>query len=69
MPELTVRFDGDWRVGTGKGLRGEVDERVRRDATGLPVVPARTLTGMWREAASGWPTPSTPHAAARGMTG
>jgi len=49
MPELIIRFDGDWRIGAGKGLRGEVDDRVRRDGVGLPFVPARTLTGMWRD--------------------
>ena len=49
MPELIIKFESDWRIGTGTGVRGGIDERVRRDGNGLPVVPARTLTGLWRD--------------------
>ena len=49
MPTLSIRFTSDWRVGTGGGDPGGVDERARRDGSGLPVVPAKTLTGIWRD--------------------
>jgi len=47
----------DWIVGTGEGRVGEVDATVRRDSDGLPFVPAKTLTGIWRDACeqvAGW---------------
>jgi CRISPR-associated protein Csx10 len=47
----------DWIVGTGEGRVGAVDATVRRDADGLPFVPAKTLTGIWRDACeqvAGW---------------
>jgi CRISPR-associated protein Csx10 len=47
----------DWIVGTGEGRVGEVDATVRRDGDGLPFVPAKTLTGIWRDACeqvAGW---------------
>lgn len=40
----------DWIVGTGEGRVGDVDATVRRDQAGLPFVPAKTLTGIWRDA-------------------
>ena len=40
----------DWIVGTGEGRVGAVDATVRRDSDGLPFVPAKTLTGIWRDA-------------------
>jgi len=47
----------DWIVGTGEGRVGDVDATVRRDADGLPFVPAKTLIGIWRDACeqvAGW---------------
>jgi CRISPR-associated protein Csx10 len=47
----------DWIVGTGQGRVGDVDATVRRDGDGLPFVPAKTLTGIWRDACeqvAGW---------------
>lgn len=49
MPTLTITFHSDWRVGTGTGLPGDLDDLVRRDDDGLPMVPGRTLTGMLRD--------------------
>ena len=40
----------DWIVGTGEGRVGDVDATVRRGHDGLPFVPAKTLTGIWRDA-------------------
>lgn len=48
MPELLITFLGDWRIGTGTGTPGALDDTVRRE-NGLPVVPAGTVTGIWRD--------------------
>lgn len=45
-----VHMLSDWIVGTGEGRVGDVDATVRRDGDGLPFVPAKTLTGIWRDA-------------------
>lgn len=49
MTTLTITFTADWRIGTGAGLPGDLDAVVRRDAEGLPIVPGRTVVGMWRD--------------------
>jgi CRISPR-associated protein Csx10 len=49
--KLHVEFLSDWHVGEGAGQPGHVDRIVRRDPNGnLPYVPAKTLTGVWRDA-------------------
>ena len=48
MPELLITFLGDWRIGTGTGTPGALDDTVRRE-NGLPVVPAGSVTGIWRD--------------------
>ena len=40
----------DWHIGSGYGRHGDVDALVTRDADGLPYVPAKTLTGILRDA-------------------
>jgi CRISPR-associated protein Csx10 len=56
MTGLPARFPvrvcmlSDWIVGTGEGRVGDVDATVRRDYDGLPFLPAKTLTGIWRDA-------------------
>jgi len=40
----------DWHIGSGFGRPGDVDRLMRRDANGLPFIPAKTLTGIWRDA-------------------
>lgn len=47
---LRVTMHSDWHVGTGYGRTGEVDRLVSRDTDGLPYLPAKTLTGVWRDA-------------------
>jgi CRISPR-associated protein Csx10 len=39
----------DWHVGSGAGRPGNIDRLVIRDTDDLPYVPAKTLTGMWRD--------------------
>lgn len=41
----------DWHIGTGAGRPGNVDRLVARDHEGFPFVPAKTLTGIWRDGA------------------
>ncbi|GIX04040.1 MAG: hypothetical protein KatS3mg113_1046 [Planctomycetaceae bacterium] len=40
----------DWHVGTGAGRPGSVDSLEIRDSDGFPYIPAKTLTGIWRDA-------------------
>ncbi|MDT3440481.1 RAMP superfamily CRISPR-associated protein [Pseudofrankia sp. BMG5.37] len=39
----------DWHAGTGTGRPGDVDRLVARDDDGLPYLPAKTVTGLWRD--------------------
>lgn len=48
MPELVIRFLSDWRIGTGTGIPGTLSDAVRRE-NGLPVLPACSITGIWRD--------------------
>jgi CRISPR-associated protein Csx10 len=48
---LTLRFTTDWHVGTGAGIPGLIDRLVSRDPDHLPQVPAKSLFGLWRDAA------------------
>ena len=41
----------DWHIGCGKGEHGGVDALVDRDKDGLPFIVARSVRGMWRDAA------------------
>lgn len=48
---LEVEFVSDWHIGSGTGQAGFIDRLVRRNpADGLPYVPAKTLTGILRDA-------------------
>lgn len=49
--KITVKFLSDWHIGIGAGVPGDVDKLVARDRDDLPYVPARSLLGMWRDAA------------------
>ncbi len=48
--ELEIQLQSDWHVGTGEGEPGGIDRLIARDTDGLPYVPAKTLTGIWRDA-------------------
>lgn len=48
---LTIRFHSDWHVGEGAGVSGHIDRIVRRHTEDdLPYIPAKTLTGILRDA-------------------
>lgn len=46
-----IEMLSDWRCGTGTGNHGSTDGVIKRDELGLPVVPAKTITGVFRDAA------------------
>jgi CRISPR-associated protein Csx10 len=48
--EIQLEMLSDWHIGSGAGRPGNIDSLVRRDADDLPYVPAKTLTGIWRDA-------------------
>ena len=47
---IQLRMESDWHVGAGAGRPGDLDRLVLRDEAELPYVPAKTLTGIWRDA-------------------
>jgi len=47
---LDITMLSDWHIGTGAGSVGDIDSLVQRDHHGLPYIPAKTLTGIWRDA-------------------
>ncbi|PZG23920.1 hypothetical protein C1I98_36010, partial [Spongiactinospora gelatinilytica] len=53
--ELSLFMISDWRIGTGTGRYGYLHRLVQRDAEGTakapgaPIVPAKTLVGVWRD--------------------
>jgi CRISPR-associated protein Csx10 len=49
MSTLTIEMLSDWHIGSGTGRPGSIDRLVKRDADGFPYIPAKTLTGMWRD--------------------
>jgi CRISPR-associated protein Csx10 len=46
---LNISMLSDWHVGTGAGRVGDIDALVQRDHHNLPYIPAKTLTGIWRD--------------------
>lgn len=47
---LDITMLSDWHIGNGAGRVGDIDSLVQRDYHGLPYIPAKTLTGIWRDA-------------------
>jgi CRISPR-associated protein Csx10 len=45
-----VIMKSDWHIGSGAGITGDIDSLVQRDNDKLPYIPAKTLTGVWRDA-------------------
>jgi CRISPR-associated protein Csx10 len=45
-------FTSDWHVGTGAGRSGHLDRLVAKDRDGFPYLPAKSVTGIWRDAAA-----------------
>lgn len=51
MNTLNIHFLSDWHIGEGSGQPGNIDKLIRRHPQdGLPYVPAKTITGIWRDA-------------------
>jgi CRISPR-associated protein Csx10 len=48
--QVTLSFESDWHIGSGAGRPGDVDRLILRDHKSFPYVPAKTLTGIWRDA-------------------
>lgn len=49
--DLKITMTSDWHVGLGGGQAGNIDSLVRRDRSQLPFIPAKTIVGIWRDAA------------------
>ncbi|MGH2769044.1 MAG: RAMP superfamily CRISPR-associated protein, partial [Actinomycetota bacterium] len=47
---LRLTMESDWHVGAGISRSGQLDRLVVRDHENLPYIPAKTLTGIWRDA-------------------
>ncbi|MGB9666587.1 MAG: RAMP superfamily CRISPR-associated protein [Candidatus Cryosericum sp.] len=47
---FSLNMLSDWHVGSGYGRPGDIDALVARDEQDLPYVPAKTLTGILRDA-------------------
>jgi CRISPR-associated protein Csx10 len=48
--KIVIAMDSDWHIGSGTGRRGDIDRLVKRDRNDLPYLPAKTITGIWRDA-------------------
>lgn len=46
----TLTILTDWHIGSGAGRTGDIDSLVKRDKDDFPYIPAKTLTGIWRDA-------------------
>jgi CRISPR-associated protein Csx10 len=46
---LTITMRSDWHIGSGTGRPGNIDRLVQRDTHNLPYIPAKSLTGIWRD--------------------
>lgn len=47
---IKIKLTSDWHIGSGAGIPGDIDSLVQRDQDGLPYIPAKTLTGILRDA-------------------
>ncbi len=47
---IKIKFTSDWHIGSGAGIPGDIDSLVQKDQDGLPYIPAKTLTGILRDA-------------------
>lgn len=46
---LKIEMLSDWHIGSGTGRPGSIDRLVQRDSNNLPYIPAKSLTGIWRD--------------------
>ena len=49
--KLTIKMLSDWHIGIGEGRHKSIDSLIDRDEYGLPFIPAKTIRGIWRDAA------------------
>jgi CRISPR-associated protein Csx10 len=47
---IQIKLTSDWHIGCGAGIPGDIDSLVQKDKDGIPYIPAKTLTGIWRDA-------------------
>lgn len=47
---IKIKLISDWHIGSGAGIPGDIDSLVQKDQNGLPYIPAKTLTGILRDA-------------------
>ncbi|MEA5619868.1 RAMP superfamily CRISPR-associated protein [Cronbergia sp. UHCC 0137] len=47
---IKIKLTSDWHIGSGAGIPGDIDSLVQKDQYGLPYIPAKTLTGILRDA-------------------
>lgn len=48
--KITFTMNSDWRIGTGSGIPGGIDDLISRDVDGFPRIPAKSIVGIWRDA-------------------
>lgn len=48
--KMILDMQGYWAIGCGKGGGSEVDNRIDRDADGLPYIPGKMLKGLIKDA-------------------
>lgn len=48
--EYRIEMRSDWHIGSGAGRTGDVDRLILRDRDGFPYIPAKSMTGIWRDA-------------------
>jgi CRISPR-associated protein Csx10 len=49
--DVIFTMTSDWGVGSGAGRQGSIDRLIERDMESLPLLPATTIKGIWRDAA------------------
>jgi len=47
---ITIKMLSDWHISSGTGRSGNIDSLVKRDHEQFPFIPAKTLTGILRDA-------------------
>ncbi|MBD2451577.1 hypothetical protein H6G76_31565 [Nostoc sp. FACHB-152] len=47
---IQIKLISDWHIGCGAGIPGDIDSLVQKDKDGIPYIPAKTITGIWRDA-------------------
>jgi len=48
--QAIIFLNSDWHIGSGAGRAGDTDRLIQRDSDGMPFIPGKQLTGLWRDA-------------------